>query len=105
VSDKPIPPALNLDTLDVEGAPDPFVFVLDGKRFEVGDLEGHDWQDLMDFDATDAEGTLRLMLGKQYDDFRAVRGVSMRKIRVLLDSLRDHFGLATPPETDASPGS
>lgn len=105
-TDKPSRVNLNLDTLDSEGSREPFTFVVDGKRFVVNDIEDHDWQDLLEFDATDAAASIRLMLGdEQYEAFHACRGVSMRKTKVLLTAIQEHFGMGETPEGDASPGS
>ena len=64
LSDKPGKVDLNLDTLDLEAAAPPFTFVAGGQRFVVENIEERDWQDLMDFDATDAEATLKMILGE-----------------------------------------
>lgn len=97
---------LNLDTLDTEAAVEPFVFVAGGKRFVVEHIEDHDWQDLLNFDATDAEASMRLMLGdEQYDGFASIKGISMRKTKTLLTAIQEHFGMGDTPEGSASPGS
>jgi len=105
-TDKPAGVNLNLDTLESEGSKEPFVFVIGGRRFVVDDIEDHDWQDLLEFDATDAAASIRLMLGdEQYEAFHATRGVSMRKTKALLTAIQEHFGMGDLPEGGASPGS
>ena len=106
LTDKPGKIDLNLDTLDMEAAAPPFTFVAGGQRFVVENIEERDWQDLLEFDATDPEATMEMMLGAdQYVEFHKVRGISMRKIKPLLAAIREHFGLGDLGEDDASPGS
>lgn len=104
--DKPGKVDMNLDTLDMEAAAPPFTFVAGGQRFVVENIEDRQWQDLMEFDDTDPEETIKMILGNdQYDAFREIKGISMRKIKSLLTAIRGHFGLGDLGEGDASPGS
>src|SRR5690625_7795732 len=73
--DKPTDPALNLDTLELEGQPWPFV--LGGKRYEV-DPQQLDWQVVMDAMEAGNEGDLRrmfrLVLGEEaWESFAATK--------------------------------
>lgn len=106
LGDKPARVDFNLDTLDMEGSVAPFVFVAGGHRFTVDSIEDHDWQELMAFEGADFASTLKLMLGmEQYVIFTEIKGVSVRKIKPLLDAIQAHFGLPDTPEGDASSGS
>ncbi|HLR96672.1 MAG TPA: hypothetical protein VK053_19260 [Jiangellaceae bacterium] len=60
--DKPAAPDLNLDSLEREGEFRPFTFILDGRRYQTVDLEGKDWQELMDLDDAANRGDARTMM-------------------------------------------
>lgn len=106
MSDKP-GKVFNLDGLEREGeVPEPFNFTVNGKRFQVDDVESHDWQDLVAVDADDPSSALRGILGAEdYERLVAIRGVPMWKLTQLLDAITAHFGLGESGESDASSGS
>lgn len=104
-ADKP-GPVFNLDVLEREGdAPEPYNFVVGGKRFVVEDLQDIDWQDLVSIGADGVKG-LQVALGEdQYAKFEAIRGIPAWKISKLVEQITQHFGLAAPGEDSASSGS
>lgn len=104
-SDKPASVSINLDTLEREGGePEPFVFVLGGDRFVCADIEGEDWQDLMEISEDDPKQTFTLLLGKDYEKFAKHR-LPLWKLKALLKSWREHTGALDMGEGTASPTS
>jgi hypothetical protein len=96
-SDTPAPISLNLDSLEREGAPGPFVVVLGGDRYTFLDAQEIDWQDLQAA-LGDPRTFLRLVLPEgQGAKFLSLK-VATHKIRRLIDNYREHFGLVAPGE-------
>lgn len=99
--DKPADVTLNLDTLEREGEPSPFVVVFGGTRYVFRNIDDEDWRTLADIDESDPKEALKLLLGKEYDDF-AEHELPVWKLRKLLDSWREHTTGTEAPEADAS---
>lgn|SRR5690625_414068 len=101
--DKPTDPALNLDTLELEGQPWPFV--LGGKRYEV-DPQQLDWQVVMDAMEAGNEGDLRrmfrLVLGEEdWESFAATK-LPWPKFQKLATGLFTHLGNALGDQGEGS---
>lgn len=93
--------ALDLDALEREGAPIPFDFLLEGKRYLLSDPQEIDWQDLV---AALNNPTMffRLTLpAEDRNDFFASR-LPAWKMRILMRKYQDHYGIPDLPNADAS---
>lgn len=95
--DKPAPISLNLDTLEREGDPGPFVLVLGGNRIMFSDAMELDWQLLVQA-MQNPLTFFKLVLSA--DDQSAFLGTPLPtwKLRKVMDAYREHYGLVEPPE-------
>lgn len=95
-SDRPSGVSINLDTLSREVTFEPFVAVVEGKRFEMDDPNEMDWKELA-YALEDPRLILQLALTE--DDYRTF--MSMRvptwKMRTLAETYMRHYGIE--PET------
>lgn len=98
--DKPAPISLNLDSLEREGAPGPFVVVLGGDRYEFTDAQEIDWQELQSVLTDPATFFRKVLPGEQGKKFLAQK-IATFKLRKLMDAYREHFGLVEPGEAAA----
>jgi hypothetical protein len=80
----------DLDALEKGGEVKPFAVRLGGKTFLLSDPFDEDWQDAVLIDMHDIEGSLKPLLGDQYDDFKAIR-MPMWKMKVLNDRMEAHY--------------
>lgn len=107
--DKPAPISLNLDTIEREGKPEPFVLVLGGKRYELVDPQESDYRDLLGayraYNAGDPETAIRLVVPEDKRDEFFANPLPNWKLAALFDSYNKHFGLPAPGEASASPTS
>lgn len=90
-ADKPVV-HLNLDTLTREDAPEPFGFVLAGKRFVCADPNDLDFRELSAVPDADIDGQMRLLLADEYEKFRQLK-LSLRQVRKLNAAMMEHYGL------------
>ncbi len=91
----PATPALDLDALEREGAPDPFDFVLEGKRYIMSDPKSVDWQDLL---AAMSNPVMFFRLVLPADDqalFFQTR-LSAWKMQKLMEAYQTHYGMPSP---------
>lgn len=95
--DKPAAISLNLDQLEHEGAAGPFVIVFGGDRIVFRDAMEIDWQKLM---AALRHPTAFFRLVLSPEDARKFLSTELptHKLRKLMDTYRDHFGLVDPGE-------
>lgn len=98
VPDKPAGVALNLDALTHEVTREPFVVIIGKKPRSFADPNDMDWRDMMAV----MEDPLRLFrLALSEDDFDEVmaESISVRNMRVLVESYMAHYGidLGNPP--------
>jgi hypothetical protein len=94
-------PVLDLDTLEREGgSPEPFDFVLDGRRFILSDPKEIDWQDLI---AAMRSPILFFKMVLPADDqkpFFAAK-IPAWKMNALMTGYQDHYGLPGQGEAGA----
>lgn len=95
--DKPAPISLNLDSLEREGDPGPFVIVFGGDRIQFTDAMEIDWQKLVAALRSPA-AFFRLTLSAEDARKFLSATVPTFKLRKLMDAYRDHFGLVEPGE-------
>ncbi len=95
-------PALNLDTLEREGAPGPFDFELDGRRYIMSDPKEVDWQDLL---AAMQNPVMFFRLVLPADDQREFFKTRLPawKMNTLMSSYQDHYGLPNLPNAGGLP--
>jgi hypothetical protein len=99
--DKPAPVGLNLDTLEREGAPEPFAVVLGGQRMLMSDAQDVEWQTLM-LAMQDPHAFFRLVVPRDaQQEFFAAR-LPAWKMRALMDAYTKHYGLTDPGNPAAS---
>lgn len=102
--DKPPKVSLNLDTLDREGASDPFCVVLDGHPYVLADPQELEWGILLSVASNPALFVRAAVPLKDADKFeQAVNRMPAWKVNKLADGYREHYGLPAPPEAAASP--
>lgn len=96
------PAALNLDTLEREGAPVPFDFIHDGKRFLLSDPKELDWQDVISA-MSNPHMFFKLVLPAE--DRRAFFESRMPtwKMNILMERYQDHYGLPSVPNAAGLP--
>lgn len=84
--------ALDLDKLEREGAPIPFDFLLEGKRYIMSDPKDVDWQDLM---AAMSSPTMFFRLVLPADDQQMFFQTRMAawKMNKLMERYQEHYGL------------
>lgn len=105
--DTPSKISVNLDTLEREGDPGPFVIVLGGKRYELLDAMDLDFRDLLASQRAamlgEPEKALELIIatGDRVEFFG--NRLPNWKLETLFKSYNAHFGLPTPGEAPASP--
>ncbi len=96
------PAALNLDTLEREGAPEPFDFIHEDKRYMMADPKDIDWQDLISA-MSNPHMFFRLVLPaedqKEFFDAR----MPAWKMNILMLRYQDHYGLPSLPNAAGSP--
>lgn len=88
------PVALDLDKMEREGAPGPFDFTLEGRRYIMSDPQEVDWQDLLSA-MQNPVMFFRLVLPP--DDQRAFFQTRLPswKMNKLMTAYQDHYGLPT----------
>ncbi|MEV2277876.1 hypothetical protein AB0I72_20050 [Nocardiopsis sp. NPDC049922] len=100
-----------LDVFDLDAVPppmplEPFPITWGGKRFVLAHLQGLDAWELTEAaiggDITAMTGSLRVALGDQYAEFRAL-GLPQYKVRPLWQAWIDHCKPPTP-DPDEDPG-
>lgn len=80
----------DLDVLERDGAPRPFVAKLGGKEYTFADPFEMDWQVSEGIDQTDMVGSLKALLGDQYEDF-CKHNLSVWKLQKLSDAVGKHY--------------
>jgi hypothetical protein len=95
--DKPAPISLNLDKIEHEGAPGPFVIVLGGERYEFTDAQEIDWQKLMAA-MRNPVTFIRLTLPKDKATTFLSTTIPLYKMNRLMEAYQAHFGLVEPGE-------
>lgn len=97
---------LDLDALERDGRPEPFIAYVGDESFEFADPFEFDWQDAVAIDPNDIHGSLKSMLGEQYQAFLKHR-MPMWKLRALSEAVEKHYAssLGNAGEGDASPAS
>jgi hypothetical protein len=100
-SDKPAPISINLDTLEREVEPEPFVAVLDNHRYVMADAFDIDWK-VLALAERDTRTFFKAVLSTE--DFKRITGTNLPgwKLRALMDAYRTHFGLVETGESSAS---
>lgn len=83
---------LNLDTLEREGAPEPFAFVLGGDRFVCEDPQELDYRDFSQIDESDLEGQFKMLLPKDHAKFFKHKLQLWKQMRLMRDIV-NHYGL------------
>lgn len=96
------PAALDLDALEREGAPEPFDFVLGGKRYMMSDPKEVDWQDLL---AAMSNPVMFFRLVLPAEDQRVFFETRLPswKMNKLMQRYQDHYGLPSLPNAAGLP--
>lgn len=96
------PVALDLDKLEREGAPAPFDFTLEGRRYIMSDPKEVDWQDLL---SAMQNPVMFFRLVLPADDQRLFFRTRLAswKMNQLMTSYQDHYGLPTLPNVGGLP--
>ncbi|MFG3710883.1 hypothetical protein [Micromonospora sp. NPDC047730] len=94
--------ALDLDTLEREGAKDPFTFRHGGKRFMMSDPQEIDWQKLL---VALRDPVFFMTLALPADDREEFFSLDMPswKMNRLVKAYSEHYGLPSPGEAAGSP--
>lgn len=96
---------LDLDTIEREGAPEPYTVRRGGRVYTFVDAMELDWQELMAA-LQDPPVFFKLTLGGDADAFLATDPkLPVWKMRRLMDDYRRHHGMMEPGETPALPTS
>lgn len=99
--DKPPKVGLNLDALDREGAPEPFVVTFDGKPMTFKDAAEIDWQDLIR-----AQYDPRFFFTVSLSEADAKRFLEKKlptwKMEKLMAAYNAHYGIDDMGKRDAS---
>lgn len=90
------PAALDLDTLEREGAPQPFDFIHDGKRYMMSDPKEVDWQDLIAA-MSNPHMFFRLVLPAEDRQTFFESRLPAWKMNILMQRYQDHYGLPNVP--------
>jgi hypothetical protein len=91
----------NLDALENDRSSEPFVFVYQGKEFELLDPKDCDWQDLLVVQE-DPRLTLHVLMPEaQRKEFLELK-LPMRKFEALLKRWQEHFNQPDPGEEGGS---
>lgn len=91
----------NLDALENDRSSEPFVFVYQGKEFELLDPKDCDWQDLLVVQE-DPRLTLHVLMPEaQRKEFLELK-LPMRKFEALLKRWQEHFNQPDPGEEKGS---
>lgn len=100
--DKPAPISLNLDSLDREGAVEPFTVVHGGERYVMLDPHDIDWRDLMRGLQQPSEFFTICM---SPDDAAKFAGTKLPgwKLNTLIKAYIEHHGITSSPEASALP--
>lgn len=96
------PSALNLDTLEREGAPTPFDFTLAGKRYLMSDPKDIDWQDLIAA-MSSPHMFFRLVLPAEDRQEFFEQRLPAWKLNILMQRYQDHYGLPSLPNAAGLP--
>lgn len=99
---EPTTPALDLDALEREGAPGPFDFTLEGRRYIMSDPKEVDWQDLLAA-MQNPVMFFRLVLptDDQHEFFKT--RLPAWKMNRLMESYQNHYGLPSLPNAGGLP--
>ena len=91
--DKPTPVALNLDKIERESAPEPFVVTLDGKRISFEDPQELDWQVLM-VALRDPHAFFKHVVPEEHQDTFFKPGlIPLWKMNRLMEAYMSHHGI------------
>lgn len=91
----------DLDTLEREGARDPFVVRVGGAEVTFLDPQELDWQDLTGADQGDPKQFLGIVLGDKDRDIFFSERLPAWKLNELMKAYLKHYGLTPPPELNA----
>jgi hypothetical protein len=94
--------SLDLDTLEREGAPEPYSIRHGGRVYTFADAMDIDWQKLM-LSLQNPHQFFRLTLPEQDAKIFLADEMPTWKLRRLMDAYRTHHGMMEPGETDALP--
>lgn len=100
--DKPTPISLDLDALDREGAPEPFVIKHGGKRIVMIDPHELDWRDLMDA-LTQPRKFFDICMSPSDAKKFAETKLPGYKLQALMNGYMEHHGIPSSPEAAALP--
>lgn len=98
--DKPTPISFDLDGLEREGAPGPFVTHIGGRRIQFVDANEVDWQTIETLDSDRA--LYKLVIPEEDQEHFFAQKIPMWKIQALARAYRDHFGMGTAGNAVAS---
>ncbi len=100
-AERPAPAMLDLDSLEREGAAEPFTFQLAGKRFLMSDPRDVDWQDLL-VSLSSPQVFFRLVLPPE--DHQSFFGSRLPgwKMQTLMTRYQQHYGI---PDAGEAVGS
>ncbi len=96
------PAALDLDKLDREGAPGPFDFVLEGRRYIMSDPQDVDWQDLLSA-MQNPVMFFRLVLPADDQTAFFTTRLPAWKMNKLMSAYQDHYGLPSAGNVNGLP--
>jgi hypothetical protein len=95
--------ALNLDTLEREGeTPQPYAFILGGKRYMLSDPKDIDWQQLI-MALMDPFLFFRLTMPPEDHEKFFSTPIPTWKINAMITGYQKHYGIPTPGELGALP--
>lgn len=94
-------PVLNLDALEREGgSPEPFDFLLDGRRFILADPRDIDWQDLISAMRNPIIFFKMVLPADDQRDFFNAK-IPAWKMNALMQGYQDHYGIPGQGEAAA----
>lgn len=107
--DTPSKVTLNLDTLEREGAPEPFAIAHGGRRYELQDPHDVDYRELLESQQLAAAGNparaIELVVREEDREAFFANPMPSWKLEKLFRAYNEHFGLPSPGEALASPRS
>lgn len=84
----------DLDALDREDRPEPFVAVIGGEEYTFGDPAEMEWDELFDLHQNqDERGMAKALLGDQYPAFQKNK-LPVWKYRTLIAAWDEHYGFS-----------
>lgn len=104
--DKPAKIGLNLDSVERDGVVDPYVIVLNGKRYVLTDVQECDYRELLTVQRAmmggEPEKALEILISDEDKAEFFANKLPNWKVEKLMRGYNEHYGLPTPGEAPAS---